>query len=89
MTSDTVYNTNYIINFIDDSKNSFKNIGPLSSNNDDKKSQNSQKYIKKEYAIIPISNIINWNIASVNEEGVISWYPTVPTEVIKRYSEIK
>ena len=56
LTSDTVYNTNYIINFIDDSKNSFKNIGPLSSNNDDKKSKNSQKYKKKEYAIIPISS---------------------------------
>ena len=60
ITNDTVYNTNYIINFIDDSKSPFKNIGPLSSNNDDKKDKSSQKYKKKEYAVIPISsNLLN------------------------------
>ena len=56
LTNDTVYNTNYIINFIDDSKSSFKNIIPLSSNKDNKKNKNNQKDKKKEYAVIPISS---------------------------------
>ena len=63
--NDTVYNTNYIINFIDSNnskqnKSSFKNISPLSSNNKIKNNKINDKYKNKskDYSAIPISSNI-------------------------------
>ena len=63
--NDTVYNTNYIINFIDSNnskqnKNSFKNISPLTSNDKIKNNKINEKYKykNKEYSVIPISSNI-------------------------------